>query len=394
MKFIVFARVVFISLVLFASLVFWKSPHFARATYNEFFTRWHFKMPPPGTTFIVQNICPRAIERVIRRAFPEYKVVFTQTPTEKPHLVLKNYYTPTHGHEKEHVPYMAFSGEYASLRWKRFFPSGYPFLEITANETEGENFIFMPYIAYGKTNLRKNLHEALEKRAHNMSRPNQVVYISSHCVRERDQMFTLLRKRFQDQAHSLGKCMLTASQPAEGGYHDLTSIYEQYNFGLAMENHDRKGYVTEKIMNAFEGGAIPIYWGDDVLAKKWFNPDAFISIKDFPSFKAAADAIYILSQNPERLTKMLQAPLFKDGKIPSLLLINDDVLTHEEEVILHKMATKVREAYESYIAHRNAQNPYFKALAFKENIKSKLEHTALWRFIKPKVDALASMLFQ
>lgn len=48
--------------------------------------------------------------------------------------------------------------------------------------------------------------------------------------------------------------MLTASQRAEGSYHDLTSIYEQYNFGLTMENHDRKGYVTEKIMNAFEGG--------------------------------------------------------------------------------------------------------------------------------------------
>ncbi|UNM05894.1 MAG: hypothetical protein H6925_05205 [Holosporaceae bacterium] len=257
----------FIFLALLTGLIFWQNPYFARATYNEFFTRWHFEMPPTSTTFVVQNICPRAITRVIRRAFPEYNVVFPEHPTETPHLILKNYYTPTHGHETAHVPYMAFSGEYASLRWKRFFPSGYPFLEITANETEGENFIFMPYIAYGKTNLRKNLQEAMEKRPYSQPRPHQVVYISSHCVRERDQMFTLLRKRFQQQAYSLGKCMQTASQRAEGNYHDLTPIYEQYNFGLAMENHDRKGYVTEKIMNAFEG-AIPIYWGDDVLAKK------------------------------------------------------------------------------------------------------------------------------
>lgn len=174
--------------------------------------------------------------------------------------------------------------------------------------------------------------------------------------------------------------MRTTNQGLPGTYHDLTPVYEQYNFGLTMENHDRKGYVTEKIMNAFEGGAIPIYWGDEKLAKRWFNPGAFICLKDYPSFEAAADAIYALSQDRQQLTEMLRTPIFKGGRIPPLLLINDDVLTEAEEEILQEMAQKLRRAYESYIQHRNWQNPYLKALAFKENIKSKVSYTFFGRF--------------
>ena len=381
MRFIHIARFVFIFSLIGSGFILWKNPYFARATYNEFFTKWHFRLPEPHQSFIVQNKCPRAIARVIERAFPEYNVIFVEGPHEHPHLILKDYYAPTHGREKAHVPYLAFSGEYASLRWKRFLPTGYPFLEITANETTGENFIFMPYIAYGKTNLRHNLKKAMEQRSEALPRPNQIVYISSHCVKERDHMFHLLRARFGDKAQSLGKCQRTASMNLGGSYHDLTPIYAQFNFGLTMENHDRPGYITEKIMNAFEGGAIPIYWGDAQLAKKWFNPKAFIAISDYPSFKAAADAIFDLSQNPEKLSEMLRAPLFHDNEIPPLLLINDDMLTEKEERILHAMAIKLREAYMTYIELRNKQMPYLKALAIQENIKSKLSHTFIRRFL-------------
>jgi alpha(1,3/1,4) fucosyltransferase len=42
-----------------------------------------------------------------------------------------------------------------------------------------------------------------------------------------------------------------------------------------MENTNQAGYVTEKILDAFIGGAVPIYWGaSDVF--DIFNRDAFI----------------------------------------------------------------------------------------------------------------------
>ena len=78
---------------------------------------------------------------------------------------------------------------------------------------------------------------------------------------------------------------------------------------------------------------------------------------------------------------MLRAPLFHDNEIPPLLLINDDMLTEKEERILHAMAIKLREAYMTYIELRNKQMPYLKALAIQENIKSKLSHTFIRRFL-------------
>ncbi|MFN7662507.1 MAG: glycosyltransferase family 10 domain-containing protein [Alphaproteobacteria bacterium] len=345
--------------------------YFLKATFHEFFTPWNFKLPEKGQNFYVKHSCPRAMQRVIIRAFPEYKVVFAPEAPQF-HLSLKEYYTPTYNIHYAHVPYLAYSGEQENLRWKRYLPSGYPFMEITSHEKKGDNFIFMPYIVYGKTNLRKLFSEAIIERKNNSVRPLQVAYISSHCIKERNTMFQLLRDRFKDKAISLGKCLQTPGYEAKGTYFDLKGIYKQYNFGLAMENHDRKGYLTEKIANVFEAGSIPIYWGDADLARRFFNPNAFIDIKQYPTFEAAADAVFEIAQDPIRLKAFLDAPLFPGNKIPPFLLINDDHLTDEEEKILQDMAAKLRRSYDSYLKHKQNLKPYWKALEFKELVQEKL----------------------
>lgn len=46
------------------------------------------------------------------------------------------------------------------------------------------------------------------------------------------------------------------------GWHDeAVEVYEDYAFVVAFENTKAEGYVTEKIVNAFLAGAVPIYWG-------------------------------------------------------------------------------------------------------------------------------------
>lgn len=335
--------------------------YFLNATFNECFTKWDFQLPSKGQAFYVKGgPPPRAMQRIIQRAFPEYQVVFSDEHV--PHLVLKEYYTSTDFKQNVEVPYLAFSGERENLRWKRFKPSGYPFLEITAHKKEADNFIFLPFISYGKTNLRQLLTAAMRERQTNEIRPRQVAYISSHCIKEREEMFKLLRDRLGNQAIALGKCSRTPGFSAPGSYHDLKDIYKGYNFGIAMENHDRPGYVTEKIANVFEGGAIPIFWGDANLAGEFFNPAAFINIKAYKNFEAAADAIVEISNNPERLHKMLRTPIFKSNEIPPLLLVNDDVLTEKEEALLQEMAQQLRKAYDWYLQGKRKGRPYWAAL--------------------------------
>ena len=372
-------RLRFIRLICFVGLGFlftqWalNYKYFLKATFNEWSTPWEFKLPEKGQEFYVNNGAPRAMQRVIERAFPEYKVIFTQNHPS-PHLTLKEYYTFTNDTHNAQVPYLAYSGEQENLRWKRYLPSGYPFLEIVSHDKPGENFIFMPYIVYGKPNLRQLLSQAIQEKNNNKIRPLQVAYISSHCIKERDTMFRLIRERFKEKAISLGKCSRTPGYEAGGTYHDLKDIYKKYNFGLAMENHDRPGYLTEKIANVFEAGTIPIYWGDADLARQFFNPDSFIDIKKYKNFDAAADAVLEIANDPQRLASLLNAPLFKDNKIPAFLLINDDNLTQEEEAILQAMAQKLRKAYDLYLDHKKNLKPYWRALDLSLLLREKINN--------------------
>ena len=51
-----------------------------------------------------------------------------------------------------------------------------------------------------------------------------------------------------------------------------------YKFSIAMENTEGNGYISEKIVDSFLAGTIPIYYGDYMI-EEYINPKAFILIK-------------------------------------------------------------------------------------------------------------------
>lgn len=52
-----------------------------------------------------------------------------------------------------------------------------------------------------------------------------------------------------------------------------------YMFSVAMENSSYPTYFTEKILDCFATGTIPIYWGSPDIAD-YFNPDGIIMLTD------------------------------------------------------------------------------------------------------------------
>lgn len=52
-----------------------------------------------------------------------------------------------------------------------------------------------------------------------------------------------------------------------------------YMFSIAHENHSSPGYFTEKILDCFATGTIPIYWGDPDIGKV-FNTDGIIQLDE------------------------------------------------------------------------------------------------------------------
>lgn len=88
----------------------------------------------------------------------------------------------------------------------------------------------------------------------------------------------------------------------------------KYKFDLSAENSNTDGYVTEKIIQAWAAGCIPVYWGSKGTIKCEFNREAFIDCNDFVTISDLADYLIELENDKDTLEKMLSAPiLLKDS---------------------------------------------------------------------------------
>ncbi|ORZ06526.1 hypothetical protein BCR41DRAFT_166917 [Lobosporangium transversale] len=98
--------------------------------------------------------------------------------------------------------------------------------------------------------------------------------------------------------HSYGKCMNMHQIPKEllpdDGWDTLMeakrTVLSKYPFAFVGENSNCVGYVTEKIYDAFESGAIPVYIGASDIAD--FVPEK--SYIDVSWFKSTDDLIHFL----------------------------------------------------------------------------------------------------
>ncbi|KAF4705996.1 Alpha (1,3) fucosyltransferase [Perkinsus olseni] len=100
-------------------------------------------------------------------------------------------------------------------------------------------------------------------------------------------------------------------------YDDAVEIYTPYKFVIAMENRMVPGYVTEKIVNAFLAGAIPIYYGDSAV-DSLFNRESFIDLADFEDFRSAAEFVVSLNFNESAALRFVETSVFagEDGLYP------------------------------------------------------------------------------
>ena len=100
---------------------------------------------------------------------------------------------------------------------------------------------------------------------------------------------------------------------------EVNKFREPYRFSLAFENSRYLGYTTEKIVRAFSGVTIPIYWGD-LKIKEQFNSKAFIDVSDFESIDDAIHYISEVNEDQELWQAMLLEPaLPENSNIPAMM---------------------------------------------------------------------------
>lgn len=86
---------------------------------------------------------------------------------------------------------------------------------------------------------------------------------------------------------------------------------KKYKFSLAFENSKSNGYTTEKIVDAFASGGIPIYWGDPLITNV-FNPKAFINANEFETEEALIEFIKKVDTDNQLYLSYIKEPMLQD----------------------------------------------------------------------------------
>ncbi len=97
------------------------------------------------------------------------------------------------------------------------------------------------------------------------------------------------------------------------GVKDKKEFISKYKFNIACENISHPGYCTEKIVEAFAAGTVPIYWGDPDV-EEYFNPKAFINCNRFDSLDEAVEYIKKIDADDGLYLDMLCQPKIIDPK--------------------------------------------------------------------------------
>jgi hypothetical protein len=82
---------------------------------------------------------------------------------------------------------------------------------------------------------------------------------------------------------------------------------KDYMFSIAIENTKYDDYFTEKILDCFASGTIPVYYGTDNISK-YFNSNGIIKLEDFDLNQLTPELYYskmdYIKENFEKVFEM------------------------------------------------------------------------------------------
>ena len=111
--------------------------------------------------------------------------------------------------------------------------------------------------------------------------------------------------------HSGGRYLNNIGGSISGGSAGKVSFLSKYKFNIAFENKSKPGYTTEKIVEAFLAGTVPIYWGNPKIAEE-FNQQSFINAHNFSDDAALAGHLLRLHRDDDLYRSIAMQPPLTD----------------------------------------------------------------------------------
>jgi len=185
--------------------------------------------------------------------------------------------------------------EYQSMNKKSI--SRFADLNLTFQYTNKYNNIRLPYFLFSNV---KNLKLERKKRYTKFC-----CFVYSNSIKHRENFCKKLSnyKKIDCGGKSLNNL----------GYRVENKIEYQkdYKFCIAYENHSQSGYTTEKLLDAFLSGCLPIYYGNPYIYTD-FNKGTFINANDFKNEEELINYIVKVDNDDELYNSYFNKEVFTD----------------------------------------------------------------------------------
>lgn len=168
-------------------------------------------------------------------------------------------------------------------------------------------FTFNNYLGHAYPDLSRGVDDP-EAELSKKSRFCSFIYSNPNSHPRRDWLFHVLSR--YKKVDSLGPHLHNADSPTSRFDRDWRRISirlkSAYKFDIAAENARYAGYTTEKIMSSFMAHAVPIYWGNPLIAVE-FNPDAFVNANGMEA-EELVETVRKIDEDDELWFRMVSAP--------------------------------------------------------------------------------------
>lgn len=199
------------------------------------------------------------------------------------------------------------------------------FFELGPMETRKNHMQLMFMQVCFWTNLSEDDKNRLFYKRPRGSKQNFLIYAHSNCVKSREDAFSALSHIAP--VHYGGRCdgslgtnygqvPTNASHAVNTvklrNFHENTVFFSSYKFCLVMEHESAVGYITEKILNAFIAGCLPIYHGPTEIFQ-FFNSKAFV-FYDPSSPEGGLDLVRKLNVDDKLYDAMMNEPILANAE--------------------------------------------------------------------------------
>lgn len=233
--------------------------------------------------------------------------------------VLKSRYAVELSEHPQYLIYSVFGFEHLKYDCIRIFFTGEC---STPNFNECDYAIAFDRLSFGDRYIRIPLYNILHYKPEYDALLNRKPFTLDNLKEKEGFCSFVVSNCFADDVRSVFFDKLSEyKQVSSGGRYknniggavaDKKEFQSRFKFAIAFENSSYDGYCTEKIMEAFAAGCIPIYCGDPNVASD-FNPDSFINSHDFDSFDEVIEKVKAIDNDDDLYLKMRNAsPILAD----------------------------------------------------------------------------------